>query len=440
MDFVVKEINGLNGILKLILYNNIFYFINSYYIQINGLAMGGKCGPSIANIYVYIKEKDWLSLNTPHNIKLYNRFIDDVLIISKYDIIASNFCSIFSNLILNIVKGKEVQFLDLLISKNKYFESLSFKLYTKPTNTFQYLFFTSNHPMHIFKNIPKSLFIRNNRICDLHHSYLYYSRQLIRNLVKRGYETNSLIKICLTIGNIDRKILIPYKNKTTNLSKYNLNNFKFIVNYDVNYISLRKDFSIITNELKENFLWLKEFKFSLLYSCTDNLNTIFNNEKNISNNKKVFKTTKCLDINCITCKFIYGKNYLKIHNFFFPIINNCNCKSSNLVYVIFCQKCNVFYIGQTSRMFSTRFKEHVRNICNVKNHVNSNSELCLHFNKTHHDLYRDLRFFIFKDGFADLHHRLSTETDLIHIFISLKLNVINEKIPNETFIKKLSFT
>jgi len=91
-------------------------------------------------------------------------------------------------------------------------------------------------------------------------------------------------------------------------------------------------------------------------------------------------------------------------------------------------------------MFSTRFKEHVRNICNVKNHVNSNSELCLHFNKTHHDLYRDLRFFIFKDGFADLHHRLSTETDLIHIFISLKLNVINEKIPNETFIKKLSFT
>ncbi len=66
------DINGLNGILKLILYNNIFYFINSYYIQINGLAMGGKCGPSIANIYVYIKEKDWLSLNTPHNIKLFS--------------------------------------------------------------------------------------------------------------------------------------------------------------------------------------------------------------------------------------------------------------------------------------------------------------------------------------------------------------------------------
>ncbi len=92
--------------------------------------MNWNCGPSIANIYVYIKEKDWLSLNSPHNVKLYNRFIDDVLIISKYDIIASNFSSIFSNLILNIVKGKEVQFLDFLISKNKYFESLSFKLYT----------------------------------------------------------------------------------------------------------------------------------------------------------------------------------------------------------------------------------------------------------------------------------------------------------------------
>ena len=113
----------------------------------------------------------------PQTISLYNRFIDDILIISKYDILCSNFKCIFSNLTLNIICDKEVQFLDLLISKNKYFKSLSFKLYTKPTNTFQYLYHTSNYPKLIFDNIPKSLFIRNNRICDEYMYYLFFSRR-----------------------------------------------------------------------------------------------------------------------------------------------------------------------------------------------------------------------------------------------------------------------
>ncbi len=211
----------------------------------------------------------------------------------------------------------------------------------------------------------------------MHHYNLYYSRRLIINLKKRGYNLISLIKTCLTIGNEERKSLIPYKNKSLNLSKYNKDIFKFIINYDVNYISLRKDFRNISINLKENFLWLNDFKFNLLYSTNDNLNTIFINEKNSFGTKKMFKTSKCSDINCITCKFLYEKNYLKINNFLLPITNNCNCNSVNLVYIILCNKCNIFYIGQTSRKFSTRFKEHIRNICTVKKQINTNTELCL---------------------------------------------------------------
>ena len=119
------DIIGFNEILKLILYNNIFSFINYFFIQINGLAMGGKCGPSIANIYIYIKEKEWLYLNRA-NIPIYKRFIDDIFITSKYDLQNSNFKNIFGNLNLNIICDKEVQFLDLLISKHKYFNVYQF--------------------------------------------------------------------------------------------------------------------------------------------------------------------------------------------------------------------------------------------------------------------------------------------------------------------------
>jgi hypothetical protein len=98
------------------------------------------------------------------------------------------------------------------------------------------------------------------------------------------------------------------------------------------------------------------------------------------------------------------------------------------------------YIGQTSRTFTTRFKEHVNNICKFKNNIILNSELSLHFNKTKHNIYSDLRFFIFKDSLLDLNMRLSTETDLIHIFLALNLQVINKKLPDVSYIKKLSFT
>ena len=105
-----------------------------------------------------------------------------------------------------------------------------------------------------------------------------------------------------------------------------------------------------------------------------------------------------------------------------------------------CIKCNIFYIGQTGRTFSKRFREHVTNICNFKPLIMLNSELSIHFNKTKHTLHDDLRFFIFKDGLFDIYSRLSTETDLIHIFEALKMKTINSMIPSLYKIKKFTFT
>ncbi len=327
----------------------------------------------------------------------------------------------------------------MLISKHKYLEILSFKLFTKPTNTFQYLFHTSNHPKHIFKNIPKSLFIRKNRSIGEYMYYLFHSRNTICNLVKRGYSYVDLMKMCLTIGSVDRNSLLPYKDKSKNIEKYTLNNLKFIVNFDVNYISLKHDFNKIILEIKNEFLWLKDYKISVLNSMFSNFNDIFLNSKNVFTSKS-FKTFNCSNLNCVTCKFIYERNFLKMYNFYLPMLSNCNCESTHLVYIIFCLKCKVYYIGQTSRKFSARFREHINNICKFKNFVISNSELSIHFNKSKHNLYTDLRFLLFKDKLYDLQLRLSIETDLIHIFKSLNISLLNSMIPNAHYIKKFSFT
>ena len=104
-----------------------------------------------------------------------------------------------------------------------------------------------------------------------------------------------------------------------------------------------------------------------------------------------------------------------------------------------CVKCNVFYIGQTKRKFRTRFYEHVDKICKFDIY-NSNSEVSLHFNSVFHNLNTDLKYLIFKTNVVDLEKRLSIELDLIHLFLNLKLNLLNEKIANQKYIKKFSFS
>ena len=58
---------------------NIFSFNGVYYRQTLGIAMGSACGPSIANIFVYIYEKKWLYIHKPI---IYYRFIDDIFMVT----------------------------------------------------------------------------------------------------------------------------------------------------------------------------------------------------------------------------------------------------------------------------------------------------------------------------------------------------------------------
>ena len=211
--------NGFFNLLKLVFENNIFSFNKKFYIQISGIAMGSKCGPSIANIYVYLLEKKFLTIHKP---LFYVRFIDDIFVITKkefeIDLLKRNFVP----LKLNIDTNETVNFLDLNICLNYITGKLNFSLYIKPTNTFSYLLTTSNHPSFIFKNIPKSLFFRIRRICSFYDDYLYFSRLLISQLIQRGFNPDLVLKTARMVGNLDRLSLLPYKEKSNIFTKNNI--------------------------------------------------------------------------------------------------------------------------------------------------------------------------------------------------------------------------
>ena len=195
--------------------------------------MGTSCGPSVANLYLYLMEKNWLEVNNP---LVYYRFIDDIFIIDK-QLNKQELKDQFPNLTLNIVSDKKVQFLDLNIKINKIKNKLEFSQFIKPTNSFQYLRTSSNHPNSIFKNIPKALFIRIRRICSDYSEYLAESRDLILKLMSRGYDYKYLSKIRYIIGNIEIEKILPYNDKTQYCKTDKIN---FKISFDYNYINVKK--------------------------------------------------------------------------------------------------------------------------------------------------------------------------------------------------------
>ncbi len=66
--------------------------------------------------------------------------------------------------------------------------------------------------------------------------------------------------------------------------------------------------------------------------------------------------------------------------------------------------------------------------------------IAIHFNMENHIFERDFRFLIFRSDIKLLNERLNIESDLINIFKLNDINLINEYIPNNKYIRKLCFS
>ena len=412
--------SGFYEILKLIFENNIFSFNGKFYKQIKGIAMGAKCAPSIANLYVSILETNFLVIHRP---LLYFRFIDDIFVILDEKFEINLLTQSFENLKLNIISEKSINFLDLDINLDKTTGYLSFSLYTKPTNTFSYLLASSNHPKFIFKNIPKSLFIRIRRICSNYSDFLFFGRRLTYQLINRGYNEIFINKVFRTISKIKRDILLPYKPKS---DKFDEKNIFFKFPFDLSTINIKTALKTAYNSIANNQSLLN-YKFTPISNMQPNLSSLFIHEFKMFNTSK-FGFKRCTQRSCTLCKFSNSDPYIVINDFYLPIMADSNCRSKNILYILSCSKCKTYYIGQ-SISANKRLKSHIRAI-----RLNKTSSNCVcvhrHFNSFDHDTLKDFTFNIFNVDIDNKFKRLALETQLIHLFIKLGVVLINDKIPN----------
>ena len=112
-----------------------------------------------------------------------------------------------------------------------------------------------------------------------------------------------------------------------------------------------------------------------------NTNSQLNNIDTASTDSE---THKCKHRRCKCCNFIIPYYKLKnkiLQTITIPNVKNLNCNTNNLIYLINCNKCNLQYIGQTSRKLKERFTDHFSNIKTYKN-----TAISIHFNQPSHTI------------------------------------------------------
>lgn len=82
-DLQQEQIKYIMEGLRLAMSHNYFWHKGEYYTQTKGVAMGAKYAPSVANLFLNRWEEEQIYSVRRDNLKLYQRYIDDIVIVWK---------------------------------------------------------------------------------------------------------------------------------------------------------------------------------------------------------------------------------------------------------------------------------------------------------------------------------------------------------------------
>ena len=187
-------------LLRLVLTCNNFQFNDKHFLQVGGTAMGTKLAPSFANIFM-----GWFEDNFVYTYKLqplvWKRYINDVFMIWQHGDSELKDFIVHLNSRHNTIKFTEessrssINFLDITVTLTPE-STLKTTVYCKPTDTHNYLLYSSEHPRHLLCGIPYSQFLRVLRICSDTNDFRQNALMLSSHYIRRGYPLK-LVKAAL---------------------------------------------------------------------------------------------------------------------------------------------------------------------------------------------------------------------------------------------------
>ena len=358
----------------LILTNNTFTFDDRIFLQKKGTAMGTKMAPSYATLVLGYLENELYSQvfnkmgeEIGHYVySNWRRFLDDCYINWPYG--EDKLKELHD--ILNSLDGsiqltaetscKELPFLDVMIRKDK--THLTTDMYYKPTDSFQYLPYTSSHPRHTKNNIPYNLArgicmivenqdIRKRRLDDLKQILLrkQYPAEII------DYGVNKALT--LTTEELRRvREQATENNLLCLVTTHNPNNPQVFQLVRKTLPMLNQNSSLKSIMSKTKVIHSQRQPRNLKRMLT---NSYFSRLKDTDPEVKICGTKRCG-----TCPYLkQGKEFtFSATNEIFRIKHSMNCTSTNLIYVITCAGCGHNYIGETGDVLRNRVTVHKQQI------------------------------------------------------------------------------
>ena len=92
---------------------------------------------------------------------------------------------------------------------------MSTNLYCKPTDSHNYLLYSSEHPRHLLNGIPYSQFTRIKRLCLKPEDFRLNAHMLTTHFIHRGYPKHLVLKALERMDTLNRDDLLNKKTLKT---------------------------------------------------------------------------------------------------------------------------------------------------------------------------------------------------------------------------------
>lgn len=341
---------------EFILTHNYFEYAGEYFLQLQGTAMGTKFAPSYANLYLAGIEQDFLGSRVLSPL-VWRRFLDDVFMIWQHGLdelevfmrelnAASPLSFTYS------ASSASATFLDVDV----FVENDGFRtdVHIKPTNAEMHLHYSSCHPPHTKRAIPRSLSIRGHRICNKRNDLEIYLNNLTERLSERGYP-RSLLRRQIIPPEIDYQPAARTEKSGPFLVT------TFFPGVQKIEAFLRELYPILANSPDTRDIFPDRFCVS--FKRPKNLGDLLTRKHPLTPPEPSRGLQRCEKRRppCKLCPLIYPASATfsspnTPHEY--RIVGSSHCQTPMVVYELLCTQCDAYYVGKTSTQLNLRINNH----------------------------------------------------------------------------------
>ena len=225
-------------------------------------------------------------------------------------------------------------------------------IYSKDTDTFNYLPFNSCHPRHITRNIPFVLARRIRGIVSDPALVLLRMEEMKLRLIPKGYPKQLISESIRKAMAISRDSILaesPQKLAEEQEHVYFVSTYNPLIENPLKQVQMATDIFNSTQpenkkiKVKSSFRRSPTLKDTLMFKKSGDENSV----------------NKCLT-GCILCgKYLHTGRNLKLKDGQTLTANaRFDCLSRNLLYAGLCLGCLEFYLGETGDQINSRFTVH----------------------------------------------------------------------------------